>query len=434
MKGKDEKRMSVCVIGSGAAGLCAARHFVHDDAFYRVQVYEQTGCIGGTWVYNEATGLDPQTKQPIHSSMYRNLHTNLPLNIMEFPDFPVKGDDRHFVSHVRVLKYLQDYASHFDLYPVINFYHQVIQVTKSQNKWTVTVNNLVKQEKITEYFDAVVVATGRYSKPKVPRVKGLDIWQGKVSHTHDYRKPDEFSNQGVFVLGGGPSAVDIANEISTRARKVYLCHLHEPYDLTNKVEQIEATIDHVDARAIHLTNGKVIRDVDEIIFATGYKFHYPFLDESSGVKVIDDVYVDGLYKHLISIKEPSMAFFSIPFILLPFPIFHQQVCFFVAVLKAKYKLPSKEEMLRDTKSDLEYRMNQLSLPLRYCHRMGGPLMKAYDQFLSSAAQIPPISDAKQEIFNLLLSFYKSRTRTYRKLQFEIKSNNEYQVYDPTVES
>lgn len=434
MKGRDESRLSVCIIGSGAAGLCAARHLVHDDAFSRVDVYEQTGSIGGTWVYNDATGLDPKTNQPIHSSMYRNLHTNLPLNIMEFPDFPVQGDERHFVSHTRVLKYLQDYATHFQLYSVIHFYHQVVQVTKSNNRWMVTVTDLLKKEQLIEYYDAVVVAVGRYSKPKVPRIKGLDIWEGKVSHTHDYRKPDGYNNQVILVLGGGPSAVDIANEISTRARRVYLCHLHDAYDLTNKVQQMHATIDHVDSRAIHLTNGHVIRDVDEIIFATGYKFHYPFLDETSGVKVIDDVYVDGLYKHLISIKEPTMAFFSIPFILLPFPIFHQQVAFYVALLKGKYKLPSKEEMIRDTKSDLEYRMNQLSLPLKYCHRMGGPLMKAYDQFLSSAAQIPAISDAKQEIFNLLLSYYKSRTRTYRKLQFDIKNDHEYQVFDPTAQS
>lgn len=230
MKGRDESRLSVCIIGSGAAGLCAARHLVHDDAFSRVDVYEQTGSIGGTWVYNDATGLDPKTNQPIHSSMYRNLHTNLPLNIMEFPDFPVQGDERHFVSHTRVLKYLQDYATHFQLYSVIHFYHQVVQVTKSNNRWMVTVTDLLKKEQLIEYYDAVVVAVGRYSKPKVPRIKGLDIWEGKVSHTHDYRKPDGYNNQVILVLGGGPSAVDIANEISTRARRVYLCHLHDAYD------------------------------------------------------------------------------------------------------------------------------------------------------------------------------------------------------------
>lgn len=423
--------LSVCVIGSGAAGLCSARHLLHDSHHFRVTLYEQTGRVGGTWVYSEDVGTDESTGEAIHTSMYRNLHTNLPLNIMEFPDFPATGPNCNFESHEKVLEYLDHYARHFQLYSVIHFYHKVVQVTKqSNNRWSVTVTDLTTNKQLTQQFDSVIVASGRYSVPKIPRVKGLDMWSGKLSHTHDYRLPDGYKNRTVFLLGGGPSAVDIAIEISSVAKKVYLCHLLEPYDLSNKIVQIEATIDHIDQSEIHLTNGRVIKDVNEIIFATGYKFHYPFLDETSGIKVIDDAFIDGVYKHLISIKEPTMAFLAIPFILIPFPIYHQQICFFLATLRGDFKLPSKDEMARDTKADLEYRMNQLSLPLKHCHRMGGPLMKAYDEFLSSAANIPPISESKQKIFALLISSYRSRTRTYRKLQFTIKNDQEFEVYDP----
>lgn len=70
MAGQTEK-IKVCVIGAGAAGLCAVRHLAGNSRF-ETAMYEQTSDIGGTWVYNEQVGLD-ENGLPIHSSMYRNL-------------------------------------------------------------------------------------------------------------------------------------------------------------------------------------------------------------------------------------------------------------------------------------------------------------------------------------------------------------------------
>ena len=66
------KRIRVCVIGAGAAGLAAARHLTSQLNVFDVSVFEQASCIGGTWVYNENTGTD-ESGLPIHSSIYRNL-------------------------------------------------------------------------------------------------------------------------------------------------------------------------------------------------------------------------------------------------------------------------------------------------------------------------------------------------------------------------
>ena len=66
-------KKSVCIIGAGAAGLCALRHFTSQiDHFGPVICFEQTKSIGGTWNYVEETGRD-QNGIPVHSSMYRDL-------------------------------------------------------------------------------------------------------------------------------------------------------------------------------------------------------------------------------------------------------------------------------------------------------------------------------------------------------------------------
>jgi len=66
------KLLRVCVIGAGAAGLTAARHFTSQLDVFDVTVFEQACCVGGTWVYSENTGTD-ERGFPIHSSIYKNL-------------------------------------------------------------------------------------------------------------------------------------------------------------------------------------------------------------------------------------------------------------------------------------------------------------------------------------------------------------------------
>jgi cation diffusion facilitator CzcD-associated flavoprotein CzcO len=60
------------VIGAGAAGLCAARHLLVEPTVGHVDVLEQAGQLGGTWVYTETVGYD-DFGLPVHTSMYKSL-------------------------------------------------------------------------------------------------------------------------------------------------------------------------------------------------------------------------------------------------------------------------------------------------------------------------------------------------------------------------
>ncbi len=73
VNGGRNRLRSVCIVGAGAAGLCALRHFAaRPDLFGEVVAYEQSGTVGGTWNYSEQTGTDANGL-PVHSSMYRDL-------------------------------------------------------------------------------------------------------------------------------------------------------------------------------------------------------------------------------------------------------------------------------------------------------------------------------------------------------------------------
>ncbi len=107
-----------CVIGAGAAGLVAARELLREG--HRPTVFEQGSRAGGVWVYTEATeegvGAEAEQARSVHSSMYRNLRTNLPREVMSYADFPftrVWRDGRRFCSHqeVRTLRACEKLAS-----------------------------------------------------------------------------------------------------------------------------------------------------------------------------------------------------------------------------------------------------------------------------------------------------------------------------------
>ena len=112
------------MIGAGAAGLAALRHLSSRLDIFEPIAFEQMSCIGGTWNYTDDVGSN-HNGIPIHSSMYKNLYTNLPKEVMAFPDFPFPSDLSSYISHWDVLTYLQKYVISFNLHPFIKVLYTI---------------------------------------------------------------------------------------------------------------------------------------------------------------------------------------------------------------------------------------------------------------------------------------------------------------------
>lgn len=67
------------------------------------------------------------------------IRTNLPKEIMGFPDYPFPSSSHSFILSDEVLSYLLSYAEHFKLNELIKFKKYVVHVRpiKSTNKWLV---------------------------------------------------------------------------------------------------------------------------------------------------------------------------------------------------------------------------------------------------------------------------------------------------------
>ncbi|XP_075763357.1 uncharacterized protein LOC102460357 isoform X3 [Pelodiscus sinensis] len=176
-------KLRVAVIGAGAAGLCAARHVAaRPESFAPPVVFEASGRIGGTWVYTEETGQEPDGL-PVHSSMYRDLRTNLPKEVMAFPDFPFAPSLPSFLHHSDVLAYLESYADHFHLRQHVRLWWRVEAVCPAKGGWDLTAHWAQdRRVQATERFDAVFVCSGHYSEPFVPPIPGLETFPGVLLH------------------------------------------------------------------------------------------------------------------------------------------------------------------------------------------------------------------------------------------------------------
>ena len=85
---------------------------------------------------------------------------------MAFPDFPFPSQWTSFLSHQQVLKYLENYATHFDLYKYIQFNSAVSSVRplmcvdSRKPQWEVVVTDANTQESQVHLFDGVIVCNG----------------------------------------------------------------------------------------------------------------------------------------------------------------------------------------------------------------------------------------------------------------------------------
>jgi cation diffusion facilitator CzcD-associated flavoprotein CzcO len=179
----------VAIIGAGPSGLAAAKFGL--EAGFHVTVFEASDRIGGQW----------HTTAP-HSGVWPGMHTNTSRAMTAFSDLPAPPEHPLHPAAEQVHAYLEAYADRFDLLEHVRFETRVREVRPG---WTVD----------EEPFDAVVVASGRFHKPRLP--PGLDNFQGELLHTYDYPGASAFMDRPVLVYGNGISGVEIASDLAPHA-------------------------------------------------------------------------------------------------------------------------------------------------------------------------------------------------------------------------
>jgi cation diffusion facilitator CzcD-associated flavoprotein CzcO len=105
------------------------------------------------------------------------------------------------------VEYFTNYTKHFGVHNRIHLNSKVTEIQQNDDQsWTVKFEG-----KPDRTFDFLVMATGVFSKPRMPKVEGLDKFKGHLVHSQQLRDLDtHFKGKDVVILGGGKSAQDIS--------------------------------------------------------------------------------------------------------------------------------------------------------------------------------------------------------------------------------
>ncbi|MET7418908.1 NAD(P)-binding domain-containing protein [Dactylosporangium sp. NPDC005555] len=198
----------VVVIGGGPAGLATLKALA--DAGVPAICFDAGDRPGGLWVIGGP-----------HSSAYRTLHLNTSRTRTEFADFPMPADWPDYPGHERVAGYLAAYAGAFGLAESIRSGHVVTRVHRAPDgTWEVTAEGPQGTVEVTA--EAVVVANGHNTVPRLPDPPQPGEPAAEQLHSHDYRGPEQLQGRRVLVVGGGNSAMDIAVDASHVAARTLL--------------------------------------------------------------------------------------------------------------------------------------------------------------------------------------------------------------------
>ena len=367
----DVKR--IAIIGAGPCGLASAKYLVAQDAFAKIDIFEQNSEVGGVWNYSPQpsetlhvpqvspyTPPDPplrfEGKAPVFPSpMYHVLHTNIPRRLMQFSDLPFPEDSPIFPHRGLVQDYLVLYSQ--DIRQCIQFSRLVQDVrlrpVDGKDQWDLDILSLETGKVTTATYDAVVAASGHYSVTYLPVVKNIkqfhSVHPGVITHAKLYRAPASFVGKKVIVVGNAASGLDIASQINSVCRKPLLLSVQTPTPGPN-LEFVGAeevpVIDEfmVVERGVKFADGRVETDVDAIVFATGYLFTFPFLTTLQPPLLTDGRRVHGLYRDLFHIDHPTLVFPGLPIKVVPFAVAESQACIFSRTWANLLPLPSRADM------------------------------------------------------------------------------------------
>ncbi len=388
----------VCVIGAGSSGIVAAKVLrEHGIAF---DCFEKGSGIGGNWRYRNENGL---------SAAYASLHINTSKTRMAYSDFPMPEDYPDYPHHSQILAYFEDYVDHFGVRSDIRFNTTVSDVTPEGDGWQVTT------EGETATYDAVLVSNGHHWDPRLPDFPGRFDGRARHSHGYETPEGLEGKHVLVVGIGNSgvdiaceASRVAARTFLSTRrsAHIVPKYALGKPIDLytTPASSRLPLALQRLAFEALlrvasgrqesfgvpkpehtllqaHPTvssdllnlvgHGKIqikpdveelrgdrvafadssVEEIDEIIYATGYRISFPFLAPELLDPQANQV---RLYRHVVHPDLPGLYFIGL---IQPLgaimPLAEQQAIWVARLLTGGADLPEREVMERGIDDDAD---------------------------------------------------------------------------------
>jgi cation diffusion facilitator CzcD-associated flavoprotein CzcO len=188
----------VIVIGAGMSGMYQLYRL--RELGLRVRVFEAGTGVGGTWYWNRY----PSARFDSESYSYGYSFSK---ELLEEWDW-----SEHFAGQPETLRYLNLVADKFDLRRDIQFRSRIAAATYQEGtrSWDLALED---GSRFRSRF--LITAIGPLSEPTMPRIEGVDTFQGLSFHTARWpHEPVDFAGKRVAVIGTGATGVQTIQTIA----------------------------------------------------------------------------------------------------------------------------------------------------------------------------------------------------------------------------
>lgn len=245
----------VAIIGSGFSGLGAAIR-LRQEGMHDFVILERANDVGGTWRDNS----------------YPGCACDVPSNLYSFSFAPNPEWTRAFSPQPEIFAYLQGCASRYGILPHIRFGHSVTGASWDEDRrvWRIETSKGVYTANV------VIAGVGGLSEPSVPKLPGLDRFEGAAFHSARWDHGFDLTGRRVAVVGTGASAIQFIPAIQPTVASLQVFQRTPPWVLPRRNREVNERA-HALFRALpstqRLARGGIYAMTE--LFGTG--FRHPWL-------------------------------------------------------------------------------------------------------------------------------------------------------------
>ncbi len=193
---------TVGILGAGLSGVLMGmqlRRAGVDDFV----IYDKQADVGGTWMRNT----------------YPGLHCDVPSHLYCYSFEPNPDWSMVFAGQQEIQAYIRTCAKKYDLLDQTRFGTTIdaARYDDTDGTWQLEAENgALSSHRI------LVSATGGLTEPNLPRITGLDIFEGPLWHSGSWRHDVSLEGKRVAVVGSAASAVQVVPEVAKVAAEVHV--------------------------------------------------------------------------------------------------------------------------------------------------------------------------------------------------------------------
>jgi cation diffusion facilitator CzcD-associated flavoprotein CzcO len=198
----------VAIIGAGFAGLGTAIRLRQQGETSFV-VLERAGEVGGVWRDNTYPGCACDVQSHLYS----------------FSFAPNPSWSRRYSPQAEIQEYLKDCVDRFEIGGHLRFGQEL-----QSARWDGEARRWLIQTSGGALTASVLVSgAGALSEPSIPRLPGLDSFQGRAFHSSRWDHSYDLAEKRVAVIGTGASAIQFIPQIQPRVARLTVYQRTPPW-------------------------------------------------------------------------------------------------------------------------------------------------------------------------------------------------------------